>query len=43
MTEGDVSPQKVVEKIEEAVKTFVGDAEQNDDLTMLALKYIGLF
>jgi len=41
MTEGDVSPQKVVEKIEEAVKTFVGDAEQNDDLTMLALTYKG--
>ena len=42
MTEGDVSPQKVVEKIEEAVKTFVGDAEQSDDLTMLALTYKGL-
>ena len=42
MTEGDVSPQKVVEKIEEAVKTFVGDADQSDDLTMLALTYKGL-
>jgi sigma-B regulation protein RsbU (phosphoserine phosphatase) len=42
MTEGNVSPQKVVEKIEEAVKTFVGDAEQSDDLTMLALTYKGL-
>jgi sigma-B regulation protein RsbU (phosphoserine phosphatase) len=42
MTRGSVSPQEVVEKVKGAVKTFVGDAEQNDDLTMLALKYIGL-
>ena len=42
MAEGDVSAQQLVEKVEEAVKTFVGDAEQSDDLTMLALKYTGL-
>ena len=39
MVKGDVSPQKVVEKVEETVKAFVGGAEQSDDLTMLALKY----
>ena len=42
MAEGDVSAQQLVEKVEEAVKAFVGDAEQSDDLTMLALKYTGL-
>ena len=39
MAGGDVSSQRMVEKVEERVRVFVGGAEQSDDLTMLALKY----
>ena len=33
-------PEIVVSKIADAVHDFVGEAEQSDDLTMLAIKYI---
>jgi sigma-B regulation protein RsbU (phosphoserine phosphatase) len=33
------SPQKMVETMTDAVHQFVGDTEQSDDLTMLAIKY----
>ena len=32
-------PQKLIEQIEHAVKQFVGDADQFDDMTMLAVQY----
>ena len=32
-------PRQVLEAISEEVRTFVGDAEQSDDLTMLAIRY----
>lgn len=32
-------PQNVIERMTEAVQKFVGDAEQSDDLTMLAIQY----
>jgi len=32
-------PQTLIEAMTSSVKTFVGDAEQSDDLTMLAIKY----
>lgn len=34
-------PKAFVEKIQEAMYAFVGDAEQNDDLTLLAIRYLG--
>ncbi len=36
--DGQTSPEKVVNHMVQAVHTFVGDAEQSDDLTMLCLK-----
>ena len=32
-------PQQILEAVSEEVKQFVGDAEQSDDLTMLAIRY----
>ena len=32
-------PQPLIEAMTQAVRLFVGDAEQSDDLTMLALQY----
>lgn len=34
-----VSPQRLLDDVLHEVHTFVGDAEQSDDLTMLAIKY----
>ena len=39
MAEGTRSTKAVVERMTEAVKGFVGDAEQSDDLTMLAIEW----
>ena len=33
------SPEKLIETMTDAVRQFVGDTEQSDDLTMLAIKY----
>lgn len=38
LNEKDTSAQQLVEKMFEAVHQFVGDAEQSDDLTLLAIK-----
>ena len=38
---GAVTPEAAVRHMTEAVAAFVGEAEQSDDLTMLAIKYIG--
>ena len=35
-------PRNFVEQMDRAVHDFVGDAEQSDDLTMLAIQYKGL-
>ena len=37
----DGSPEAVLKRVKEAVDTFVDDAEQFDDLTMLCLEYRG--
>ena len=34
------SPQELIETMTDAVRQFVGDTEQSDDLTMLVIKYI---
>ena len=34
------SPRELIEAMQQAVASFVGDAEQSDDLTMLAIKYL---
>lgn len=34
---GQVSPKALIERMTQAVHNFVGDAEQSDDLTMLAI------
>ena len=36
---GTLEPVAIVSRMEEAVLRFVGDAEQSDDLTMLAIQY----
>lgn len=40
LSTGKNKPATIVEKMAEAVHTFVGEAEQSDDLTMLAIKYV---
>ncbi len=37
--QSDLHPKALVENMEKAVRLFVGDAEQNDDMTMLAVLY----
>jgi sigma-B regulation protein RsbU (phosphoserine phosphatase) len=38
--EGKTQPDVIVREMTEAVHSFVGEAKQNDDLTMLAIKYM---
>ena len=33
-------PRQLIARMTEAVHQFVGDAEQSDDLTMMAIQYI---
>lgn len=40
LVDGPVKPDIIVCQMEEAVHRFVDEAEQSDDLTMLAIKYI---
>ena len=35
------APQAIIRQMTQAVCDFVGDAEQSDDLTMLAIQYVG--
>ena len=37
----DVKPENLIASMAEAVKQFVGEAEQSDDLTMFAIQYTG--
>ncbi len=37
----DAEPKELLKKVREDVDSFVGDADQFDDLTMLAFKYNG--
>jgi sigma-B regulation protein RsbU (phosphoserine phosphatase) len=39
LAEGENIPSTLISQMTEAVHAFVGDAEQSDDLTMLAIKY----
>ena len=39
LAEGKNQPKTIVEQMAVAVHSFVGEAEQSDDLTMLAIKY----
>ncbi|MBR4730309.1 MAG: SpoIIE family protein phosphatase [Prevotella sp.] len=39
LVDGPIMPATIVSRMEEAVHRFVDDAEQSDDLTMLAIKY----
>ena len=40
-TKADGSPEEILSAVKQAVDTFVGDAEQFDDLTMMCLEYKG--
>ena len=40
LKEGENQPKVIVEKMIEEVHAFVNGAEQSDDLTMLAIKYL---
>ncbi|MBR6332384.1 MAG: SpoIIE family protein phosphatase, partial [Dehalococcoidales bacterium] len=37
----DATPQELLEKMDDAVELFVGDAEQFDDMTMMCIHYKG--
>jgi sigma-B regulation protein RsbU (phosphoserine phosphatase) len=37
--QGSCAPHAIIEQMKQAVHAFVGDAEQSDDLTMLAVQY----
>ena len=37
-SETELMPQSLIKCMDDAVHAFVGDAEQSDDLTMLAIK-----
>ena len=39
--EPDAEPDRLLENVSDAVREFVQDAEQFDDLTMLCLEYKG--
>lgn len=39
ITDFNGSPQQLIETMTDAVHQFVGDTEQSDDLTMLAIKF----
>ena len=39
---GDTSPKALIDRLTESVDAFVAGAEQSDDLTMMAIKYLGL-
>ena len=39
---GKPSPKVLIDRFTETVDTFVAGAEQSDDLTMMAIKYLGL-
>ena len=41
LAEGKHQPQSLVNKMTAAVHAFVGEAEQSDDLTMLAVAFVG--
>ena len=40
LAERQQEPQQFIERMTEAVHRFVGEAEQSDDLTMMAIQYI---
>ena len=39
VVEGAITPKHLIDKVNEQVNAFVQDAEQSDDLTMLAIQY----
>ena len=41
LAEGKNSPEAIISKMIEAVHNFVAGAEQSDDMTMLAIRYLG--
>ena len=40
LARGQHEPRQIIEQMTDAVHQFVGDAEQSDDLTMMAIQYI---
>jgi sigma-B regulation protein RsbU (phosphoserine phosphatase) len=40
LSQGKQEPKQLIEQMTDAVRQFVGDAEQSDDLTMMAIQYI---
>ena len=40
LANGENEPSKIITKMEDAVRSFVAGAEQSDDLTMLAIKWM---
>jgi sigma-B regulation protein RsbU (phosphoserine phosphatase) len=35
----DLSPRKIIEQMESQVSSFIGEAQQSDDLTLMAIRY----
>jgi sigma-B regulation protein RsbU (phosphoserine phosphatase) len=40
LSHGQLTPRQLISRMTEAVHQFVGEAEQSDDLTMMAIQYI---
>ena len=40
LSQGQQEPHQLIARMTDAVRQFVGDAEQSDDLTMMAIQYI---
>ena len=40
LSHGQQEPRQLIGQMTDAVHQFVGDAEQSDDLTMMAIQYI---
>ncbi len=40
-TAADKSPEEILQAVNSAVESFVGDAEQFDDLTMMCIEFKG--
>jgi sigma-B regulation protein RsbU (phosphoserine phosphatase) len=38
--DGQLSPKALIDRMTQAVHNYVGDVEQSDDLTMLAINYL---
>ena len=39
--DGQTDPKELIERLKQSISNYIGDAEQGDDITMLAIKFYG--